>query len=306
VAQGKGGYNNLNSRSAMKPGPRANNVLLFAGMFFPLLALIVMSWLVHQTSGQFRDSFFQVGHTYKVLNLVQQTQFHLLDAETERRGYLLTGSNDYLNSYGRAMTAVRNDIDQLKSLVQARPGQQTNILALQSLIAERLAINPDAMGDSAGNVRGALAITLAEEGKNTMDKISRVLFQMGQEEEYSLNINQQRAETDAMSSQVTVVVLIGTVVMVLIVIVLILRRLEKLQRVVTICAWTGQVKHEGQWIRLDEYLQRRFGLSVSHGLSLEAAKKMIAEIKASNRTDGERAPAEPGAVLNKPSDLHSK
>ena len=57
-----------------------------------------------------------MAHTYKVLNLVQQTQFHLLDAETERRGYLLTDGEDYLTSYGRAMSSVRNDIDQLMEL----------------------------------------------------------------------------------------------------------------------------------------------------------------------------------------------
>jgi CHASE3 domain sensor protein len=280
----------------MKPSPRANKVLFIAGMCLPLLALIVMSWLVHQTTEQFRDSFFQVGHTYKVLNLVQQTQFHLQDAETERRGYLLTGGNDYLNSYGRAMTAVRNDMDQLKSLVQARAGQQTNILALQKLITERLGINPDTIAGSKVNVHDALAIALTDEGKNTMEKIGRVLFQMGQQEEYSLNLHQQRAEADSISSQITSVVLIGTVIMVLLFIVIILRRLEKLQQVVTICAWTGQVKYEGEWIRLDEYLQRRFGLSVSHGLSREAAEKMIAGIKESNRAGGERPPGGPNAV----------
>jgi CHASE3 domain sensor protein len=280
----------------MKPSQRANKVLFFVGVCIPLLALIVMSWLVHQTSEQFRDSFFQVGHTYKVLNLVQQTQFHLQDAETERRGYLLTGGNDYLNSYGRAMAAVRNDMEQLKSLVQVKAGQQTNILALQNLITERLGINPDTIAGSKVNVHDALAIALTDEGKNTMEKIGRVLFQMGQEEEFSLNINQQRAEADSISSQITSVVLIGTVVMVLMFIVIMLRRLEKLQQVVIICAWTGQVKYEGQWIRLDEYLQRRFGLSVSHGLSKEAAEKMIAEIKASNRLGAERPPGRPGAV----------
>jgi CHASE3 domain sensor protein len=280
----------------MKPSQRVNKVLFFVGVCIPLLALIVMSWLVHQTSEQFRDSFFQVGHTYKVLNLVQQTQFHLQDAETERRGYLLTGGNDYLNSYGRAMAAVRNDMDQLKSLVQVKAGQQTNILALQNLITERLGINPDMIAGNKVNVHDALAIALTDEGKNTMEKIGRVLFQMGQEEEFSLNINQQRAEADSISSQITSVVLIGTVVMVLMFIVIMLRRLEKLQQVVIICAWTGQVKYEGQWIRLDEYLQRRFGLSVSHGLSKEAAEKMIAEIKASNRPGAERPPGRPGAV----------
>jgi CHASE3 domain sensor protein len=280
----------------MKPSPRASKILFFTGMCISLLALIVMSWLVHQTSEQFRDSFFQVGHTYKVLNLVQQTQFHLQDAETERRGYLLTGGDDYLNSYGRAMTVVRNDIDQLKSLVQVRAGQQTNILALQSLITERLGINPDTIAGSKGNMHDVLAVTLTDEGKNTMEKIGRVLFQMGQEEEYSLNIHQQRAEADSISSQVTSVVLIGTVVMVLIFIVIILRRLEKLQQVVTICAWTGQVKYEDEWVRLDEYLQRRFGLSVSHGLSQAAAEKMIAEIKTPNRPGGERPPGRSNAV----------
>ena len=275
----------------MKPSQRASKILFFMGMCIPLLALIVMSWLVHQTGEQFRDSFFQVGHTYKVLNLIQQTQFHLLDAETERRGYLLTGSHDYLNSYGRAMAAVRNDIDQLKSLVQAKAGQQTNILALQSLITERLAINPDTIAGSKVNAHDALAITLTDEGKKTMENIGRVLFQMGQEEEYSLNINQQRAEAVSISSQIISVVLIGTVITVLIFIIIILRRLEKLQQVVTICAWTGQVKYGDQWIRLDEYLQRRFGLSVSHGLSQEAAGKMIAEIKTSSRPGGERPPS---------------
>jgi hypothetical protein len=119
---------------------------------------------------------------------------------------------------------------------------------------------------------------------------------MGQEEEYSLNINQQRAEAVSISSQIISVVLIGTVITVLIFIIIILRRLEKLQQVVTICAWTGQVKYGDQWIRLDEYLQRRFGLSVSHGLSQEAAGKMIAEIKTSSRPGGEQPPGRSDAV----------
>jgi CHASE3 domain sensor protein len=271
----------------MKLTQRTNTILFFLGLSLPLLALLTMSWLVHHTTGQFRDSFYQVGHTYKVLNLVQQTQFHLLDAETERRGYLLTGGNDYLNSYGRAMAAVRNDIDQLKSLIQARAGQQTNITELQDLIVERLGIDPEKMAGGKTSLHDTLAVALTDQGKSTMEQIGRVLFQMGRDEEYSLNINQQRAEADSISSQITSVVLIGTVAMVLTFIIIILLRLEKLQQVVTVCAWTGRIQYEGQWIRLDEYLQRRFGLSVSHGLSKEAAEKMAAEIKDFHRPGDE-------------------
>ncbi|MFZ0828817.1 MAG: CHASE3 domain-containing protein [Verrucomicrobiia bacterium] len=261
----------------------ANKVLFFIGMSLPLVALLVMSWLVHQTTGHIQESFYQVAHTYKVLNVVQQTQLHLLDAETERRGYLLTSGEDYLTSYGRSMASVRSDIDQLLELSHNNVGQQTNITALQNLIVDRLGIDPDKMSGSKTNLHDALAIALTDQGKNTMEQIGRVLFQMGQDEEYSLGLSQQRAESNAISSQITSVVLIGAVAMALVFIVIILLRLEKLQQVVTICAWTGQVKLEGRWVRLDEYLKRRFGLSVSHGLSREAAEKMEAEIKEFNR-----------------------
>src|SRR5208283_5988339 len=280
----------------MKFMQRANKILFFIGLSLPLIALVVMSWLVHQTSGQFQESFYQVAHTYKVLNLVQQTQLHLLDAETERRGYLLTSGDEYLTSYGRAMSSVRNDIDQLLELSRNNVGQQTNITALQELVINRLGIDPEKMTGGKTNLHDALAIALTDEGKNTMEQIGRVLFRMGQDEEYSLGLSQQRAESNAMSSQVTSVVLIGAVAMVLMFIIIILLRLEKLQQVVTICAWTGQVKYEGQWIRLDEYLQRRFGLSVSHGLSREAAEKMVAEMRGFPRAGGERPPGRPDAI----------
>src|SRR5512136_2511656 len=110
---------------------RANRILFLAGLSLPLIALVVMSWLVHRTTGQFQDSYYQVSRTYKVLNLVQRTQLHLLDAETERRGYLLTDGEEYLNAYGRAMSFVRTDLDQLLELGRNKPEQQTNIAALQ-------------------------------------------------------------------------------------------------------------------------------------------------------------------------------
>ncbi|HSY43485.1 MAG TPA: CHASE3 domain-containing protein [Candidatus Acidoferrum sp.] len=263
----------------MKPGKTFGKILFFLGLSLPLLALITIGWLVRETSGRFQQSFFQVEHTYKVVNLVEQTQLHLLDAETERRGYLLAGGADYLSSYGTAMTAIQKDIDQLQVLVGKSNTQQTNMLQLQDLINVRLGIGADKM-KSGGNLPDVLAVSLTAEGKKTMDEVNRVLFEMREEEEAQLNEREQRTQDDAISGQVATVILIGTVAVALIFIVFILVRLEKLQQFVTICAWTGQVKDGNDWIRLDEYLQRRFGLSVSHGVSREAAIKMMHEMEA--------------------------
>jgi CHASE3 domain sensor protein len=263
----------------MKPGKTTSQILFFLGLSLPLLALVTIGWLVRETSGRFQQSFFQVEHTYKVVNLVEQTQLHLLDAETERRGYLLAGGADYLNSYGTAMTSVQKDIDQLQVLLDKNTGQQTNMVQLQDLITVRLGIDPDKM-KSGGNLPDLLAVSLTAEGKKTMDEVNRVLFQMREQEESELNEREQRTEADAISGQIATVILIGTVAVALIFIVFILVRLEKLQQFVTICAWTGQVKDGNDWVRLDEYLQRRFGLSVSHGVSREAAIKMMHEMEA--------------------------
>jgi CHASE3 domain sensor protein len=262
----------------MNASKTTNRILFFLGLSLPLLALLTIGWLVRETSGRFQQSFFQVEHTYKVVNAVEQTQLHLLDAETERRGYLLAGGSDYLNSYGTAMTSVQKDIMQLQTLLGKTTSQQTNLLQLQNLVDVRLGIDPDKMKAS-GSLPDVLAVSLTDEGKKTMDQVNLVLFQMRQSEENQLNDREQHTEDDAISGQIATVILIGTVAIALIFIIFILLRLEKLQQFVTICAWTGQVKDGEDWIRLDEYLQRRFGLSVSHGVSREAAIKMMSEME---------------------------
>jgi CHASE3 domain sensor protein len=273
----------------MKPTQRTNKVLFYLGLSLPLLALVMMSWLVHQTTGQFRDSFYWVTHTYKIFNVLEQMESHLVDAEVGRRGYLLTGRADYLIPYDNARSLIRNDIQQLKTLTDDGLSQRTHIAELQKLVAEQLSLDPEKIAGKT-NSPDAWAVALTEQGKTTMDKLGQVLFRMREEEGYWLNVRQQRTEDNAIVSEIASVALIGAVALALLFIVIIRLRLERLQRVVTICAWTGLVKYEGHWIRMDEYLQRRFGLSVSHGLSKAASAKIISEIKGSNQPGGDRPP----------------
>ncbi len=39
---------------------------------------------------------------------------------------------------------------------------------------------------------------------------------------------------------------------------------------VTLCAWSKTVRHEGEWMTFERYLERRFGLMTTHGMSPEA------------------------------------
>jgi CHASE3 domain sensor protein len=268
---------------------------LWMGVVLPLAALLATIWVTHETNGQFSAAFSGVTQTYKILNALAETQTHIADAEMGQRGYLLTGRKDYFEPYDAAMATVNNDIQQLKILTADNPIQQINLVELESLVAKRLALDPGKIAFSKTNAPNSLAIELTDEGRDTMNQIRIVLFQMREQETDLLAGRQQNAEDRFLFDQTASLALVGVTAIALIAIVTILIRLEKLRQIVTICAWTGQVKHEGEWIRLDEYLKRRFGLSVSHGLSQEAAGKMKREIEERNRLEDTAGPDLPPA-----------
>jgi PAS domain S-box-containing protein len=53
-------------------------------------------------------------------------------------------------------------------------------------------------------------------------------------------------------------------------------RIEQLRSgLVTVCAWTKQIQHDGRWISADEFLRDHLQLNLTHGMSEEAAQKFL-------------------------------
>jgi hypothetical protein len=65
------------------------------------------------------------------------------------------------------------------------------------------------------------------------------------------------------------------------------RRLEEL---VTFCAWTGRVHWNGQWISIEQFLDERFGLNVSHGISEEAIAMLQRTLPRSQPASNDNSP----------------
>lgn len=269
----------------MNPAQSTRKILFWLGLSLPTAALLAMAWLVHQSNGKFNNSFAWVRQSYQVLGLFEETQGDISDAEANQRGFLMTGGKKYLAPYRAAMDKVRADITQLKILTAGNATQQSNLALLEKLVNEELVFNPDqAFPD--GHPPGDEAVAVANDrGMKKLDRLRTLLVQSHQDQQLSLSRRQQEAEANAASSQVTSLVLIAAVMLALILVVVIRFRLEKLQQFVTVCAWTGQVKFQGQWLKLDDYLKRQFDITVSHSLSQDAAEKMMNEIKDLNRQD---------------------
>jgi CHASE3 domain sensor protein len=275
----------------MLPNQKTKKILFWLGLSLPMVALLAMTWLVHQTSGQFNNSFNYVMQTYKVLDMFEQTQAQIVDAEANQRGFFLTGRPEYLEPYQHAMQSIRDHIADLNKLTHNDPVQQANLAALEKLVDAELVFDPATALASGLATTNASVVTLTERGKEKLEHMRHVLFLAHEEQQQALSKHQQAAEADVVSNQLMSLVLIVAVAMALVMVVVILLRLEKLQEFVTVCAWTGQVKFQGQWLRLDEYLKKQFGIAVSHSLSHEAAERMMREIEELNRPENRPPPA---------------
>jgi CHASE3 domain sensor protein len=251
--------------------PNVRKAALWLGVILPIFMLLVAVWVDRLTSGQFNASFNSVTRTYNVLDLLERTQGHIADAEAARRGYLLTGRSDYARSRDAGLAAINSDLQQLANFV----GRKSALVQLQSLVSNRL--DTAKFNGAALSAGSSAAVALTDDGIDLMGKARTLLFQLRAEETGVLTANQANVEQRILEEQGIAVVLVAVTAITLIAGFIMVLRFERLHRIVTMCAWTGQIKDGDRWVRMEEFLKERFGLSVSHGISKEAAEKMVAE-----------------------------
>jgi GAF domain-containing protein len=56
-----------------------------------------------------------------------------------------------------------------------------------------------------------------------------------------------------------------------------LDRVGNPEQIIRMCAWTRRLKLNDEWLSVEDFLQRRFGLQVSHGISEEAMETEISK-----------------------------
>ncbi len=53
------------------------------------------------------------------------------------------------------------------------------------------------------------------------------------------------------------------------------RQPDNLSEYLNMCAWSKKMKYKNEWLSFDGYLQKRFGINVSHGIADDAAQSFI-------------------------------
>jgi diguanylate cyclase (GGDEF)-like protein len=138
-----------------------------------LAALVV--WLLLSAMTEVSRLSDRLIHTGEVIHAVEVLKVHLTDVETGERGYLITGSPEYLEPYHSALIELENHRQRLAALRGKAPAATVQAHQLERLIHAKLEIaraNVAARGQGWEAARSQL---MAAGGKQKMDAIRQLL-----------------------------------------------------------------------------------------------------------------------------------
>ena len=251
-------------------------------------ALMVAFCLVVGTALISAFSIRTVATSGELANLAQETvvalnrlQATLSDAEAAQRGYLLTVDEKYLGPYNSAKTRLPQEFSELRAQFEQRPSSVPALDKLEALIDAKL--REMAKGIELLQQQGikpALDVVESDEGWRLMNEIRLSLQQLQTGELADLAKSSRAAALKAESIQK---LNLGLVFLATLLAMgagfLLVRRMQDLEALITVCSWTRRVKWEGRWLTFEEYLEKRFNLQFTHGISEEAAEKFRAELE---------------------------
>ena len=152
-------------------------------------------------------------HTYDVIDVAQDIEVKMLDAETGLRGYILTQRSFYLEPYNRNVNKIIPRIKHLQNLTVDNPVQQERIDSLQFYAQQKLSDMREILRANAiGGREFAIKKVLTDKGKLFKDQMLKVNAQIIKNENVLLKI---RTEKRVESSERSSLIVIGSSVIII-------------------------------------------------------------------------------------------
>jgi signal transduction histidine kinase len=194
------------NRSEEKTGMKEPSEKVVGGGFSLALLLlfgvgVTFSWSVQRLLNNSK----WVDHTYQVRGEIAHILSGINNAETARRGYIITGKDTYLINYRQSSQESNRSFKTLRTLTADNPLQQQRLVLLEPLIAEKLKGLQESIElrqQNVGEDRNA-QIAFTDRGSAISEEIKRLLAAMEQEEKMLL---QRRSAATNRSVRYTVLV----------------------------------------------------------------------------------------------------
>jgi diguanylate cyclase (GGDEF)-like protein/PAS domain S-box-containing protein len=175
-----------------------------------ILALLVAGAMSYRATLVYRESDLWVRHTHEVLERLQDLHSAMQAAESDARGFLLTGQESYLDSYRENKARLELEETTIRDLTADNPTQQRQIPNLDRLrvqriqLAERVILLRQTQG-----LEAAMEVVQTGAGQQIMSDFRDVILEMQAEEERLLVLRD--AESARSLRQARGVLFLGTI-----------------------------------------------------------------------------------------------
>ena len=186
-------------RAEVSPGaPTAGRVLppgLLAGFVAAALVLI-LTFVVGLTSlRNVYDTSDAVARTYAVKADLEGLLSTLVDAETGGRGFVITGDEEFLESYNRARQEITGRVNHAASLLQHSAEQEADLGRVAAAANVKMKNVADAIRlRRLEGFDAARAKTSDKAGKHTMDQLRAIIDRMEAREDTLLAVRVPEAD----------------------------------------------------------------------------------------------------------------
>lgn len=201
------------------------------------------------------------------------------DAESMARRSLLTGDPTELTAFGDALQRYPNELAQLHRGYLSRNDGSGHFTALQEALATHFTRLQNALASAAYD--GAFSGLTSIESDSSDRVRSQILSLIQALQQAELTALANRSAVVAQRAESIQALNIGLIVLAATLIAtgawLVIRRVREIEKLITVCAWTRQVRWRGHWVSFEEYLAKRFRLHCTHGICEEAAEKLLVE-----------------------------
>jgi len=164
-----------------------------AGFTLALAALVLIGGMSYFSLVRLHEDRAWVEHTQQTIAALRLEPATVAEAEAAVRGYVITGQEDFLKPYQRALSGVRADLGNLRRLTADNRMQQDRLDALAPLVGERLSLLQQTVELRKQGFGAAQQHVASGRGEQIHDRIRGILAEMEATEQSLLRERATRA-----------------------------------------------------------------------------------------------------------------
>ena len=191
---------------------------IVTGFIACALILFGVAIFSFNNSKKYIESNALVDFTNQVVSEFEQTLISTINAESGVRGFVITGSDAYLEPFTNANIKAVEHLDKVKKLTKNNPGQQKNIEELEKELKMRFDNLSRTIELRKKDFEKAKELVASGEGKQIQDRIRKIIDRAEGIEFTLLAERKQTSIDDASNFNIVFVILLLIIILVLVIV----------------------------------------------------------------------------------------